>query len=39
MVATLKMKYKSETMLQVVRGLVRDFILYFITVWQSTFYM
>ena len=33
------MKHKSETMLEVIRGLVLDFILYFVIVWQSTFYM
>ena len=32
MVATLGMKYKSETILEVIRGLVFDFVLYFVTV-------
>ena len=34
-----KMKYKSNTMLEVIEGLVFDFVLYFVTVWQSTFYI
>ena len=32
MVATLEMKYKSETILEVIRGLVLDFVFYFVTV-------
>ena len=30
--ATLGLKYKSETMLEVIRGLVLGFVLYFVTV-------
>ena len=32
MVANLEMKYKSEAILEVIRGLVLDFALYFVTV-------
>ena len=32
MVATLEMKYKSETMLKVIRGHVLDVVLYFVIV-------
>ena len=32
MVANSGMKHKSETMLDVIRGLVLDFVLYFVTV-------
>ena len=32
MVATLGIKYKSETILQVIRGLALHFVLYFVTV-------
>ena len=32
MVANSKMKYKPEAMLKVIRGLVLDFVLYFVTV-------
>ena len=39
MAATLGMKYKSETILEGIRGLVFDFVLYFVTIWQSTLYM
>ena len=39
MVANPGMKHKSETMLEVIRGLVLDFNLYFVTVWQSTLYI
>ena len=39
MIATLGMKYKSENMLEMIRGLVLDFVLYFVTIWQSTLYM
>ena len=34
-----EMKYKSNTMLKVMKALVFDFVLYFVTVWQSAFYM
>ena len=33
------MKYKSETILEVTKGLVFNFVLYFVTVLQSTIYM
>ena len=39
MAATFGMKYQSETILEMIRGLVLDFGLYFITLWQSTPYM
>ena len=39
MVANPEMKHKSETMLEVIRGLVLDFNLYFVTLWQSTLYI
>ena len=39
MADTLGKEYKSETMLEMVGGLVLDIILYFYTVWQSTPYM
>ena len=39
MFATLGLKYKPETMLEVIRGLVFDFVFYFVTVWQGTLYM
>ena len=39
MAATFGMKYQSETILEMIRGLVPDFGLYFITLWQSTPYM
>ena len=32
MVANSGMKHKSETMLEMITGLVRDFVLYFVTV-------
>ena len=32
MVANFAVKYKSEKMLQVIRGLVLDFVLYFVAV-------
>ena len=32
MVANSGMKHKSETMVEVIRGLVFDFVLYFVTV-------
>ena len=32
MIANSKMKYKSETVLEVIRGLVLDSVLYFVTV-------
>ena len=39
MVANSEMKHESETMLEVIRGLVLDFVLYFVTVLQSTLYV
>ena len=39
MAATFGMKYQSEAILEMIRGLVLDFGLYFITLWQSTPYM
>ena len=36
MVANSGMKHKSGTMVEVIRGLFFDFVLYFVTVWQST---
>ena len=39
MVVNSGMKNKSETMLEGIRVLVLDFVLYFVTVWQSTLYM
>ena len=36
MVANSEMKNKSETMLEMIRGLVLNFVLYFVTVWWST---
>ena len=32
MVAALGMKYKSDKMLEMIRGVVLDFVLYFVTV-------
>ena len=39
MLANLGIKYKIQTILEVIRGLVLDFALYFVTVGQSTLYM
>ena len=39
MVGNSVMKHKSETMLVVIKGLLLDFVLYFIAVWQSTLYI
>ena len=39
MVANSDMKHKSETMLEVIRDPVLDFVLYYANVWQSTLYM
>ena len=39
LVANLEMKHESETMLEVIRGLVLHFVFYFVTVWQSTLYI
>ena len=39
MIADLGMKQKSETMLEVIVGLVLHFVPYFVTVWKSTPYM
>ena len=36
MVSNSGMKHESETMLEVIRDLVLDFVLYFVTVCQST---
>ena len=39
MVANSGMKHESEIVLKLIRGLVLDFVLDFVTVWQSAFYM
>ena len=39
MVANSEIKHESETLLEVIRGLVLDFVFYFVTVRQSTLYM
>ena len=39
MVATLEMKYRSETILEVIRGLVFNFALYFVIVLQIDIYL
>ena len=39
MVANSGIKLESERVLEVTRGLVLDFVLYFVTVWQGTLYM
>ena len=36
MIANSGMKHESETILEVIRGQVLDFVLYFIIPWQST---
>ena len=39
MVANSEIKRKSETMREVIRGLVLDFVIYFVTAWQSILYI
>ena len=39
MVANSEIQYKSKIMLEVIRGLVLDFFLYFVTLSKSTRYM
>ena len=39
MIANSEVKHRSKTMVDVIRGLVLDFVLYFATVWESNLYM
>ena len=39
MIANSEVKHRSKTMVDVIRGLMIDFVLYFATVWESNLYM
>ena len=39
MVANSEMNYKFKTIMEVIKALVLDFVLYFVTEWQTILYM